>query len=88
MGTTPTIQIMREVFPALSFVGEELERMHPRTYNGISRQITRAPGGDLQSPENTAVLLGAVARELFKADITWGKVSVHFKRNYDDMVLF
>lgn len=75
---TPTIQIMREVFPALSFVGEELERMHPRTYNGIARQISRAPGGDLQSSENTAVLLGAVARELFKADITWGKVRRYF----------
>lgn len=71
---TPTIQIMREVFPALSFLGEELERMHPRTYNGIARQISRAPGGDLQSSENTAVLLGAVARDLFKTDITWGKV--------------
>lgn len=69
---------MREVFPALSFVGEELERMHPRTYNGIARQISRAPGGDLQSSENTAVLLGAVARELFKADITWGKVRRYF----------
>lgn len=73
---TPTIQIMREVFPALSFVGEELERMHPRTYNGIARQISRAPGGDLQSPENASVLLGAVARDLFKTDITWGKVRV------------
>lgn len=91
---TPTIQIMREVFPALSFVreshiiypipdltnvrlmlqvGEELERMHPRTYNGITRQISRTPG-DLQSPENTACLLSAVSRDLFKGDITWGKV--------------
>lgn len=76
---TPTIQIMREVFPALSFVGEELERMHPRTYNGIARQISRAPGGDLQSPENAAVLIGAVARELFKSEITWGKVGGYFQ---------
>lgn len=70
--TTPTVQIMREVFPALSFVGEELERMHPRIYSSVARQISRTP--DLQSPENTAVLLGAIARELFKTDITWGKV--------------
>lgn len=75
MGTSPTVQIMRDVFPALSFVGEELERMHPRTYNGIARQISRTPGGDLQSPENTRVLLGAIARDLFKSEITWGKVS-------------
>lgn len=74
IGTSPTVQIMREVFPALSFVGEELERMHPRTYNGIARQISRSPGADLQSAENVAVLLGAIARELFKADVTWGKV--------------
>ena len=71
---TPTVSIMREVFPALSFVGEELERMHSRVYNGVARQISRTPGGDLQSSENTAVLLGAIARELFKTDITWGKV--------------
>lgn len=84
VGTTPTIQIMREVFPALSFIGEELERMHPRTYNGICRQISRSPGGDLQSPENTAVLLGAIARELFKTDITWGKVSEEEEARYDE----
>lgn len=76
LGTSPTVQIMRDVFPALSFVGEELERMHPRTYKSIARQISRTPGGDLQSPENTAVMLGAIARELFKTGITWGKVCV------------
>lgn len=72
VGPSPTVQMMREVFPALSFVGEELERMHPRTYQGIARQISRS--GDLQSPENTRALLGAIARELFKTDISWGKV--------------
>lgn len=48
--------------------------MHPAVYTGVARQISRATGGELQSPEAAPILLGAVARDLFRADITWGKV--------------
>lgn len=49
--------------------------MHPSLYSGVSRQISRSTGGELQAPESAAVLLSAVARDLFRNDITWGKVS-------------
>ncbi|KFB44080.1 hypothetical protein ZHAS_00011914 [Anopheles sinensis] len=64
---TPSIHVVREV-------GEELERMYPRIYNGIARQLTRFGRGELKTPETAPVLLSAIARDLFKADITWGKV--------------
>uniref|UniRef100_A0A182K049 Bcl-2 Bcl-2 homology region 1-3 domain-containing protein n=1 Tax=Anopheles christyi TaxID=43041 RepID=A0A182K049_9DIPT len=71
---TPSIHVVREVFPALLSVGEELERMYPRIYNGIARQLTRFGRGELKTPETAPVLLSAIARDLFKVDITWGKV--------------
>lgn len=62
--------------------------MHPKLYCGISKQVlsrkssngsgsvgNEGNGGELQSPENAAVLLSAIARELFRVDITWGKVN-------------
>lgn len=71
---TPSIHVVREVFPALLSVGDELERMYPRVYTGIARQLTRFGRGELKTPETAPVLLSAIARDLFKADITWGKV--------------
>lgn len=60
-----------------SKVGEELERMQPTLFSYVTRQMTRPSGGDLQEAETVAVLLSAVARDLFRSDITWGKVSFH-----------
>lgn len=77
-------------------MGEELERMHPKLYSNISRQVLSSRSGsnagtggggggtvtggrgsgELQSAENAAVLLSAIARELFRTDITWGKVRI------------
>ncbi|XP_019552736.1 bcl-2-related ovarian killer protein [Aedes albopictus] len=71
---TPTIHVVREVFPALLSVGEELERMYPRVYNGVARQLSRIGRGELKTPETAPVLLSAIARDLFRSDITWGKV--------------
>lgn len=48
--------------------------MHPRIYNGISRQVSRTPGGELQTPEAGPILLTTISRILFKNNITWGKV--------------
>ncbi|GAB0090758.1 bcl-2-related ovarian killer protein [Sergentomyia squamirostris] len=71
---TNSIEVCREVFPALNYVGEELERMHPRVYSSVARQISRNPGGELPTEETAPCLMGAVARDLFRTDITWGKV--------------
>ncbi|XP_030375132.1 bcl-2-related ovarian killer protein [Scaptodrosophila lebanonensis] len=73
LGTTPT-SIVREVFPAVQVLGDELERMHPRVYNGVARQICRNPGGEFHTPDAVTILLGAVGRELFQTGITWSKV--------------
>lgn len=48
--------------------------MHPRIYTGVARQISRSPGGDFSSGETVAILINAVARDLFRVDITWGKI--------------
>ncbi|XP_058827386.1 bcl-2-related ovarian killer protein-like [Topomyia yanbarensis] len=71
---TPSIHIVREVFPVLLSVSDELERMYPRVYNGVARQLTRIGRGELKTPETAPVLLSAIARDLFKNEITWGKV--------------
>lgn len=55
-------------------LGDELERMHPRVYNGVARQICRNPGGEFHTAEAINLLLGAVGRELFRIEITWSKV--------------
>ncbi|KAJ6633418.1 Bcl-2-related ovarian killer protein like A, partial [Pseudolycoriella hygida] len=71
---TPAAHVVREVFPALNYIGEELERMHPKLYTSVTRQISRKAGGELSSAESASVLLSSVARDLFRNDITWGKV--------------
>ncbi|XP_055838498.1 bcl-2-related ovarian killer protein homolog A-like isoform X2 [Episyrphus balteatus] len=71
---TSSISVVREVFPALMILGDNIERMHPRVYTGIARQICRSPSGDFSSSETVGILLTAVARELFRIEITWGKI--------------
>lgn len=57
-------------------VGEELERMHPKLFSGVARQLCRPNGGgELQSVESVVVTMATVSRDLFRADITWSKVS-------------
>lgn len=55
-------------------MGDELERMHPRVYTGVARQICRNPGGEFHTADAINLLLGAVGRELFRIEITWSKV--------------
>lgn len=61
-------------------MGEELERMHPRVYSNVSRQLSRAPFGELQDANTAPYLLHAAAKELFKSggEISWGKVIALF----------
>lgn len=55
-------------------MGEELERLHPTLFTSVARQISRSTGGELQGPDSAPVLLLAVARDLFRSNITWSKV--------------
>jgi Bcl-2 family protein len=92
---TPSVHVVREVFPALLAVGfgnflcadilnlhtfvvfqlgEELEALFPRLYTGVSRQVSRKPGGELTTPETALIIISAISRELFKTEITWGKI--------------
>jgi hypothetical protein len=67
--------VVRDVFPELASIGQELERMYPKLYTCVARQASPSPGGgNLTSDKAAGVVLTAVARELFKADVTWGKV--------------
>lgn len=81
----PAVQVVGRIFTnckIISFIficiqfqlGDELERMHPRVYNGVARQICRNPGGEFHTPDAINLLLGAVGRELFRIEITWSKV--------------
>ncbi|XP_055596257.1 bcl-2-related ovarian killer protein-like [Uranotaenia lowii] len=75
---TPSIHVVREVFPALLSVGDELERMYPRVYSGVARQLTRYGRGELKTPDMAPLLLSAIGRDLFKSEITWAKVVALF----------
>lgn len=66
--------IVRDVSPFLMAAGIELEKMYPKLYINISRQASVSPGGVLVSDKTAAGLLVAIAHELFKTDITWGKI--------------
>ncbi|GLH09124.1 uncharacterized protein GBIM_14242 [Gryllus bimaculatus] len=63
-----------QVFPVLAAVGAELERSHARAFVGVARQTGAAPAGaHLPSDKAAACALAAVARHLYKRDITWAK---------------
>lgn len=53
---------------------EELERMHPRVYANVGRQLSRAPFGELEEAHTAPFLLNAVAKDLFKNGINWAKI--------------
>lgn len=53
---------------------EELERMHPRVYSNISRQLSRTPFGELEEAHTAPILLNAVAKDLLRSGINWGKI--------------
>lgn len=53
---------------------EELERMHPRVYVDISRQLSRAPFGELEEAHTAPCLLTVVTKDLFKNGISWAKI--------------
>ncbi|XP_059608864.1 bcl-2-related ovarian killer protein homolog B-like [Phlebotomus argentipes] len=68
-----TNSVIRDVFPIMNGLGEELERMHPRVYSNVGRQLSRA-WGDLPEAETLSVLLAEVAKELFRGGASWARV--------------
>ncbi|XP_059082149.1 bcl-2-related ovarian killer protein homolog A-like isoform X2 [Tigriopus californicus] len=59
-----------EVFAQLQAIGLELERLHPKLYTGICRQVAVT----ITSEKSVGNVLSSIARELFKMDISWGKI--------------
>ncbi|KAG8243043.1 bcl-2-related ovarian killer protein-like isoform X2 [Homalodisca vitripennis] len=64
--------VVREVFPELLSIGQELERMHPELYSGVGRQASCTPV--LATEKAVTGVLTGVARELGRSDLTWAKV--------------
>lgn len=73
VGASSTV-VVREVFPGLACAGAELERMYPKLYSNVARQSSHSPGGVLVSDKSAGALLAAIGHDLFKSEITWGKV--------------
>ncbi|XP_065163484.1 bcl-2-related ovarian killer protein homolog A-like isoform X2 [Atheta coriaria] len=73
VGTSSAL-IVRDVFPGLIAAGTELERQYPKVYNNVARQASHTPGGVLISEKAAAALLASIGHDLFKTEITWGKV--------------
>ncbi|CAG0923144.1 unnamed protein product [Notodromas monacha] len=58
------------VFHELLALGQELERMHPKLYSSVCRQLSIT----VTSDKVLRSVLIAIAAELFKADITWSRI--------------
>ncbi|XP_065199611.1 bcl-2-related ovarian killer protein homolog B-like isoform X2 [Planococcus citri] len=75
----PEGMIIREVFPELLTIGQELERMHPKLYTGVAKQANGACAGGIIITEKSArKILISVARSLFRPDISWAKIISFF----------
>lgn len=61
-------------------MGEHLERMHPKVYTNVARQLSCAPFGELADGDAAAILLSTVARNLFKPStcIDWSRIISFF----------
>ncbi|XP_055372449.1 bcl-2-related ovarian killer protein homolog A isoform X2 [Condylostylus longicornis] len=59
IGTAMVNPTVKDIFPAVSILGDELERLHPRVYTGVTRQISRS--AEIESPEAITILLSGLA---------------------------
>lgn len=48
--------------------------MHQKVFTNVTRQITRPSSSDLKTGDTAPAILNAIAHDLFRSDITWGKV--------------
>lgn len=67
---TMSTQTVNEVFIQLHSIGMELERMHPKLYTGVCRQVAVT----ITNEKSVSTVLSAIARNLLKVDVTWGKI--------------
>lgn len=75
VSSLPGGYVVREVFPELLSIGQELERMHPKVYTGVARQASSSPGGGVLATDKTVNnIITGVGRELFRNDVNWAKV--------------
>jgi len=70
MANLPGGLVVCEVFSQLHAIGLELERMHPKLYSGVAKQVSVT----ITSEKSVRNVLSSIARELFKADISWCKI--------------
>lgn len=68
----PNGYVVREVFPELLHIGQELERMHPALYTGVGRQASCTPILATEKAVNNVVT--CVSQELASSGITWAKI--------------
>lgn len=62
---TPSITNLRNIFPIIHRMSDELEKMHPRTFTNIN----------LPDLETAPLLLNAIGVNLFRQNkITWGRI--------------
>lgn len=62
--------IVCEIFSQLHLIGTELERMHPKLYVDICKQVAVT----ITNEKSVRGVLSSIAQELLKTDITWGKI--------------
>ncbi|XP_040566976.1 uncharacterized protein [Lepeophtheirus salmonis] len=70
MANVPGGIVVCEVFGQLQSIGIELERLHPKLYSGVCRQVSVT----ITSEKSVRGVLSSVARELFKFEVSWGKI--------------
>nr|ACO11568.1 Bcl-2-related ovarian killer protein homolog A [Caligus rogercresseyi] len=70
MANVPGGIVVCEVFGQLQSIGIELERLHPKLYTGVCRQVSVT----ITSEKSVRGVLSSVARELFKFEVSWGKI--------------
>lgn len=65
----------RLVFPRLSLLGRHLERARPRLYATIGRHAAHSSASAGSAPNlDPADVVYGIGVELFKSNISWGKV--------------
>lgn len=66
--------VIREVFPRLLTIGQEMERLHPKLYSGVTRQASSHNGVVFITEKTVNSVLIQVARELTRNELSWAKV--------------
>ncbi|KAG8035852.1 hypothetical protein G9C98_002978 [Cotesia typhae] len=72
MMSSEGLVVVSEVSPVLTNLGAELEKIHPKLYTNIARQIG---AGSFSNEQTTMEAIADVSRELLRGgQMTWGKI--------------